>query len=160
MRALRFVMLSTLFVLSGIALAQSVTKKDADSGHAREKLIGSWHLVSMDEPGPDGNLRHITNRKGQLIYTLDGHMSVQVMYRNPPQASGTAPVQYAQGGYEASFGRYEIDDGRTFTFHVEGALVRTLIGKDLNRVYQFSGSQLIVKSPDPNEHWRAVWERY
>ena len=42
-------------------------------------------------------------------------MSVQVMYRNPQansQASSqattnAAPVQYAQGGYEASFGTYE-----------------------------------------------------
>jgi len=34
-------------------------------------------------------------------------------------------VQYAQGGYEASFGTYEIDESaHTFTYHVDGALVR------------------------------------
>jgi hypothetical protein len=53
-----------------------------------------------------------------------------------------------------------IDDDHTFTFQVEGALVRNLIGKDLKRVYELSGNQLIVKSPDPNEHWRVAWERY
>jgi hypothetical protein len=69
-------------------------------------------------------------------------------------------VQYAQGGYEASFGRYEIDErAHAFTYHVEGALVRTLIGKDLTRVYELSGKQLIVKSASPNEHWRVAWER-
>ncbi len=53
-------------------------------------------------------------------------MSVQVMYRNPPAGANAAPVQYAQGGYEASFGTYEIDEhAHNFTFHVEGALVRT-----------------------------------
>ena len=47
-----------------------------------------------------------------------------------------------------------------FTFHVEGALVRALIGKDLPRLYEFSGKQLIVKSTRTDEHWRVVWERY
>ena len=87
------------------------------------------------------------------------------MYRNPQANSQTtsnaAPAQYAQGGYEASFGTYEIDErAHTFTFHVEGALVRSLIGKDLRRVYDFSGKQLIVKSYSPDEHWRVAWEHY
>lgn len=70
-------------------------------------------------------------------------------------------MQYAHGGYEASFGTYEIDErAHNFTYHVEGALVRTLIGKDLTRVYDFSGNQLIVKSSSPDEHWRAAWEHY
>jgi hypothetical protein len=87
-------------------------------------------------------------------------MSVQVMYQNPPRATNAAPVQYAQGGYEASFGTYKIDDSHTFTYHVDGALVRTLIGKDLTRVYNFSDEQLIVKSSNPDEHWRVAWEHY
>jgi len=31
------------------------------------------------------------------------------MYRNPQAGTPAGPVQYAEGGYEASFGRYEID---------------------------------------------------
>jgi Lipocalin-like domain len=88
-------------------------------------------------------------------------MSVQVMYRNPQAGTNAAPVQYAQGGYEASFGTYKIDErAHNFTYHVEGALVRVLIGKDLVRVYDFSGKQLIMKSYSPNEHWRVAWEHY
>jgi hypothetical protein len=106
----------------------------------------------------------ITGDVVTVVYTGDGHMSVQVMYRNPQassEATSAAPVQYAQAGYEASFGTYDIDElAHHFTFHVEGALVRTLIGKDLTRVYEFSGKELIVKSPSPNEHWRAAWEHY
>ena len=127
--------------------------------HIRDRFIGAWRLVGLEEPGVDGNV-HKSDCTGLLVYTPDGHMSVQVMYRNPPAASSAAPVQYAQGGYEASFGRYQIDDSHTFTFHVEGALVRTLIGKDLKRVFELNGDQLIVKSPDPNEHWRVAWEHY
>ena len=47
-----------------------------------------------------------------------------------------------------------------FTFHVGGALVRSLIGKDLPRSFEFSGKQLIVKSTRPEEHWKVVWEHY
>ena len=39
------------------------------------------------------------------------------------------PEHCSQGGYEASFGSDQNNDAHTFTFHVEGALVRTLIAK-------------------------------
>jgi len=98
---------------------------------------------------------------GLAVFTRDGHMSVQVMERNPPAQTPAGPEQYSQGGYEASFGTYAIDDSaHTFTFHVEGALVRTLIGKDLPRAFEFSAKQLIVKSTRPDEHWRVAWEHY
>jgi hypothetical protein len=88
-------------------------------------------------------------------------MSVQVMERNPPAGTPAGPVQYAQGGYEASFGTYEVDArAHSFTYHVDGALVRTLISKDLTRLYEFSGKQLIVKSSRRDEHWRVAWEHY
>jgi len=88
-------------------------------------------------------------------------MSVQVMYRKPQAATQAGQVEYAQGGYEASFGTYEIDErAHSFTYHVDGALVRTLIGKYLPRAYEFSGNQLIVKSLNPKEHWKVAWEHY
>jgi hypothetical protein len=90
-----------------------------------------------------------------FVFTRDGKASVQVMYRTAP--TGNA---YAQSGYEASYGSYHIDSSSTFTFHIDGALVRTLIGKDLNRRYEISNNRLIVKSTDANEHWKVVWERY
>ncbi len=141
------------------ALAQSRSDGRDRSEDLRDRFVGAWRLVWLEEPGADGTV-HKADCTGLLIYTRDGHMSVQVMYSNPQTGSQAGPVQYAQGGYEASFGRYDIVDGHTFTFHVEGALVRTLIGKDLKRVYKFSGNQLIVHSPDPNEHWRVAWEHY
>jgi hypothetical protein len=71
------------------------------------------------------------------------------------------PEQYSQGGYEASYGSYTVDEqAHTFTFHVEGALVRSLIGKDLLRAFEISGNRMIVKSVRADEHWRVTWERY
>ena len=126
----------------------------------RDRLIGAWRLAWLEEQGADGK-PHRVDCSGLLVYTRDGHMSVQVMERNPQVGMPAGPVRYAQGGYEASFGTYEIDErAHSFTYHVEGALVRTLIGKGLTRVYDFSGKQLIVKSSSPDEHWRVVWEHY
>ena len=126
----------------------------------RDRFIGAWRLAWLEEPGADGRI-HRADCTGLLAYTRDGHMSVQVMYRNPQAATQAGQVQYAQGGYEASFGTYVVDEStHTFTYHVDGALVRTLIGKDLPRAYEFSGNQLIVKSVNPKEHWRVAWEHY
>jgi hypothetical protein len=126
----------------------------------RERFVGAWRLVSLEAPGPDGKI-HRADSTGLLVFTWDGHMSVQVMDRNPPPQAPVGPEQYSQGGYEATFGTFEIDESaHTFTFRVEGALVRTLIGKDLRRSFEFSGKQLIVKSTRPEEHWKVTWKHY
>lgn len=94
-----------------------------------------------------------------LVATEDGHLAIQVMYQNAESAQN-GPVQYAQGGHEASFGTYEIDQrASTFTYHVEGALVRTLIGQNQTRAYELSDDVMTVRSPDPTERWRARWQR-
>jgi len=149
------VVLSTVF---GFSLSAREHRSSTDSD--QDRFIGAWHLASLEEPDANGKL-HRADCAGLLVYTRDGHMSVQVMYRNPQSGGQSGSVQYAQGGYEASFGTYHIDENtHTFIFHVDGAMVRTLIGKDLPRVYELSGNKLIVKSSDTNEHWRVVWEHY
>jgi hypothetical protein len=126
----------------------------------RDRFIGAWRLVSLEEPGVD-RASQKADATGQFVFSRDGHASVQVMYRNVGTAAGAPPIQYAQSGYEATFGRYEVDEQtKTFTLHVEGALVRGLVGKDLPRLYEFAGNQLIVKPSSPDEHWRVTWERY
>ena len=57
-----------------VLCAQSQTKS------AKEQLIGAWHLVHIDASGPDGKPMPGPQPKGMLIYTRDGHMSVQLMY--------------------------------------------------------------------------------
>jgi hypothetical protein len=126
----------------------------------RDRFVGAWRLASLEQEGADGKI-HKSDSTGLLVFTRDGHMSVQVMERNPQTQTAAGPEQYSQGGYEASFGTYEIDDSaHSFTYHVEAALVRTLIGKDLSRAFEFSGKQLIVKSTRSDEHWRVAWEHY
>jgi hypothetical protein len=144
--------LAAVAVLGGLAGAQSSETKGA------QKLIGAWRLVAMEEPGPDGNLIHHTDRQGMLIYTRDGHMSVEVVY---PAAESAISNDYVLNGYEASFGSYDVnEEAHTVTHHVQGSVTRGLVGKDLPRVYRLSGARLIIKSSRPDEHWSVTWEHY
>jgi len=150
---------AALLVLSGVSLAQSAGYKDLTPGSDRERLIGAWHLVSMRESGTGGQSNSAAEIKGTLIYTRDGHMSVQLMY--PPLASGLSN-DYVLNGYEASFGSYDVDEAKhTVTHHVQGSITHGLVGKDLTRVYEFTNEgYLIIKSARPDEHWAVVWEHY
>ena len=149
----------TVLTLSGVSSAQSAEKPDA--GSAKEKLIGAWRLVWEDEQGADGKMKHIVDHKGTIVYTRDGHMSVQIMLPTEGRRDVDNPVRYDQGGYEAYYGTYEVNEqAQTVTHHVQGALVRALIGKDLTRVYRFSDGQLILKSSRPDEHWTIAWEHF
>ena len=95
---------------------------------------------------------------GIIMYTSDGHMAVQIRTRAP---SNNAAVQYDKDGYEGYYGTFIVNEkDHSVTHHVEGALVESLIGKDLTRVYEFSGKQLILHSSRADEHWRICWEKY
>jgi hypothetical protein len=158
MKALLSCTLAAVVAVGGLSMAQSPEKKDAGHGSAREKLIGAWHLVSMEEPGADGKLNHITDRQGMLMYTRDGHMSVQLML---PKSESGVSNDYVQNGYEASFGSYDVnEEAHIVTHHVEGSVTRGLVGKDLPRKFEFSGRQMIIKSIRPDEHWSVTWEHY
>jgi hypothetical protein len=152
---------SLLILVTALAGVTQSSRKDrgVDDG-VRDRFVGAWRLTWLEQQGADGKV-HRTDCCGMFVFTRDGHVSVQVMERGPKAQTPVGPEQYSQGGYEASYGRYEVNErAHTFTFHVEGALVRTLVGKDLPRAYEFSGRQLIVKSTRPDEHWRVAWERY
>jgi hypothetical protein len=155
------VSLGVVFFFIGISvITLSARQNRGVDERTRDQFIGAWRLASLESEGPDGKI-HRADSTGLLVFTRDGHMSVQVMERNPQAQPAAGPEHYSQGGYEASFGTYTIDERtHTFTFHVEGALVRTLVGKDLPRTFELSGKQLVVKSTRPEEHWRVAWERY
>ena len=134
------------------------TAPTSETTNIRGKLIGSWRLISRDEQYADGKIQTRTDAVGVIMYTADGHMAVQIMLPEKNEMPSN-PVQYQQAGYEAYQGTYTIDEkAQTVTHHVESALVRSLIGKDLTRVYRFEGKRLILKSSRSDEHWTIIWE--
>ena len=151
MNLIRFGILALLMTVSAVSQAQT-------GNSDRERLIGAWHLASIS--GPDGKPITTGVPVGMLLYTRDGHMSVQLMY---PKSAGALSNEYVENGYEASFGTYDINEAtHTVTHHVQGANTRDLlVCKDLPRVYQFStGGHLVIRSARPDEHWSVSWEHY
>ena len=143
-----------------MALSLTTWAQTAKNGSARERLIGAWHLVRIDAPGADGKPASALQPKGMLIYTQDGHMSVQLMY---PASANTLSNEYVQNGYEASFGSYDVDEAaRTVTHHVQGSVTGSrLVGKDLPRKFEFTADgRLTIRSTSPDEHWAVIWEHY
>lgn len=156
-------MTSRQFAVGAIAVLWAATGAQAADqrgvGSDRDKLIGAWHMVSMEEQAPDGTLSHHADRAAMLVYTADGHVSVQVMYPASEIAS-TTNSPYSQAGYEASFGSYDVDEqAHIVTHHVQGALGRALVGKILPRLMQFSADgHLTLRSARPEEKWSVTWE--
>jgi hypothetical protein len=146
--------------LAPLALLAGCEAMAAAPGSPANPLVGSWHIVWMDNQDASGKTIRRTDRQGQLIYTPDGHMSVQVMYPQGEAQEPEGPVQYASGGYEASYGRYDIDQTHhTVTHHVQAAMMHALVGRDLPRFYSFADGRLTLRSTDPKEHWSVTWER-
>ena len=154
MKSLLCFLLAALGSLTALSQANSDGKKTSSD---QQRLVGAWHLVSLGDIGPDGKMNIVAGLNGNLIYTADGHMSVQIMY--PPSAS-TLSNDYVLNGYEASFGSYDVDDAKhTVTHHVAGSITHGLVGKDLQRAYQITNDgRLVIRSTSPDERWQVVWE--
>ena len=148
---------SVLVITLGFGCVAHTQVPIASRNSAEDRLVGAWRLVRIDAPGA-GTASGVPQPKGMLIYTRDGHMSVQLMY---PAAAKAPDSEYLRNGYEASFGSYDINEAaHTVTHHVEGSITReALVGKDLPRHYQFANDgRLIIRSVDVNETWSALWE--
>jgi len=119
------------------ALTRSGSQERAANQRIQDRFIGAWRLAWLEEPDPDGNL-HKVDCSGLLVYTPVCARRLRGLLRHLSDQRERSHI----------------------TFHVEGALVRSLTGKDLSRLFELSGNQLIVKSSNPNEHWRVAWEHY
>jgi hypothetical protein len=109
-----------LAMLPGGASAQQKSMKDL--------LVGSWTLLLADDIKEDGT--HVPgfgpNPDGSLIFTADGHYSLQIIrYARPAFAAkdplkGTADENKAAiQGMISHFGTYTVDEAnKTVTFRV------------------------------------------
>jgi hypothetical protein len=160
MRSMRNSVWVAVLAIAGIVQVQSAKTQEAGHVSDRERLIGAWHLERIDSREPDGKPSDAPQPKGILIYTRDGHMSVQLMY---PESARLPSNQYVREGYEASFGSYDVDEAtHTLTHHVQGSNTRDrLVGKDLPRVYTLTDDgHLIIRSANRKERWSVTWQHY
>lgn len=147
----------------------------AQTPSSKEKLVGTWRLVSRVVTSEDGRVLSDSGLGatpvGLLIYDSTGHMAGQLM-RPSRSAMGDCSVSVADVanntqtvcGYDAYFGEYTIDENKhTIVHHVEGALAPIDVGKNLVRHFELQGDTLklvlTTESPQGKEIRTLTWER-
>ena len=141
------------------------------------RLAGTWRLVSRLDKTPDGRIVPEPNLGSDptaiLFYDLYGNMSVQLMKKNRnslnsnliPAKESSLTNSSSIAGYDAYFGRYEIDSlNKIITHVIEGALVSSDVGKRLKRNFEFKDDKLFLSLETTNENAGKVtriliWEK-
>jgi hypothetical protein len=121
-------------------------------------VVGTWHLLRIESPGPDGKPSESPQPTGMLIYTRDGHAAVQLMY---PQKS--LQNEFVHDGYEATFGTFDLDEGKhQLVYHIQGSATRErLVGTSETLHYDLPDSRhMIIRPTQTDQHWSVTWERY
>lgn len=103
-------------------------------------LPGTWRLLSRIDHDAEGRVRPEpglgSDPEALLIYDRAGHFSAQFMRRD----------RSGPGGFDAYFGRYEIDEASgTVTQTLAGALDPALVGAALSRVMTVAGDDLTIR---------------
>lgn len=150
--------------IAGLAWTAGLAAGQATQAGERQRLVGVWELVSLQDHRPNGEVLDWMGKKpsGTLIYGSDGHMAVQIM-RDPRPSAGSmwstdgrdllpsAPandIRDAYRGYYAYFGTWEVDErAHRVTHHIRGSLRSVEVGANYVRPYEFSGEQLLFRSP-------------
>lgn len=138
----------------------------------RDKFIGSWKLIIYETRTSKGQTYEENDYIGQLIYSKDGHMSVQMVKPNRPkfpddlEERSNEDVITAFEGYGGYFGTYTINEEKgIITHHLMGAHVPNWEGMDFERFYRFIGDKLELtsrpfRSEDIEIYQYILWERF
>jgi hypothetical protein len=127
----------------------------SDRGILSSQLPGTWELDSRVDVTESGE-RHPEPSLGEdpialLIYDRSGHFAAQFMKRDRSVAvlDGAAAGpnnSRAQGGYDAYFGTYTVDDAQgTVTQRLLGSLSNENVGAVLTRAMRVIGDTLVIQ---------------
>jgi hypothetical protein len=130
------------------------------------QLPGTWELVSRIDMTASGE-RCLEPSLGDdpvavLFYDRSGHFAAQFMKRDrsasaPDAPSGAPNNSRAQGGYDAYFGTYTVDDARgTVTQRLLGALSNENVGSVLTRAMSVQGNTLTIALQTTSLNGEAV----
>lgn len=141
---------------------------------ARERLVGSWRLVSFAYELSNGATVDAYGHKpvGLLMYDDLGYVAAQIM--NPDRSRfatgdrrlGTLEeLHSAMEGYIAYFGTYEVFEDDGYVIHRElGDVFPNAVGTRQKRFFAFEGDRLVLRVPPVvlgGERMTAtiIWER-
>jgi hypothetical protein len=118
-----------------------------------KRFVGAWRLASVETRTENGSVFRRGRRKGYLIYSGDGYMSVAFMKEGRPRFAsgdiwgGTVEEKVAAiDGYVSYCGRYEVKEGRVI-HRIEVSLFPNWVGEDQERAYELDGDRLTLSTP-------------
>lgn len=123
-----------------------------------QNILGTWELARFEITGKDGSIKNWgPNPRGQLIYTVDGHMSVSI--NRDPQPAGSE-AQSILNSILFYAGTYSID-GDIIRHKVTLASSPERVGRDMVRYAEFHEDEIHLKTPEEsygvaNLVWRRV----
>jgi len=118
-------------------------------------LPGTWELLSRTDVNAAGEPQNEASLGSDpialLIYDRSGHFAAQFMKRDrsatviiDPQSAGSNNTR-AQGGYDAYFGSYSVDDAAgSVNQRLVGALSAESVGLEITREMQVEGDCLVI----------------
>lgn len=143
--------------------------------------VGTWRFVADQEiNSEDKVINQDTSVNGMLIYTADGNMSVQLIWKGTRQPMMSDSIMkhdgYSTGlgighntwtpeqnsllidTYDGYFGTYAIDVSENIVTHtVNGNLRPEKTPVVYKRKFFIKGDTLFLRSVDPTFKWQAVW---
>jgi len=139
----------------------------------RDRLVGTWKLVSAEYTMKDGSQRPYGNLgprgKGFLIYAADGYMCADLVNPDRPRWGDVVhptmeeKLSAAEGTF-AYCGRYEIDAAGKQIVHLPEVASRPdYVGSRQVRPYKFEGGRLVLSDVETEEpgavRWKVIWEK-
>jgi hypothetical protein len=141
----------------------------ADDAELRQKIIGTWKLVSVvyeDQATRERTPVYGEHPKGIQIATPQGRWLALMTGENRPVPKTDEERAQALKTMIAYTGRYRVEDGNVIT-KVEAAWNEAWVGTEQVRAIRFEGDKLYIESPPmphPNINNKVVrviveWER-
>jgi hypothetical protein len=127
-------------------------------------FIGGWQLVSCINRHPDGSADHPIGPDplGQIMYSLDGHMTAQLIRTTKAEAA-PLDLPYVSGpmpDYAGYFGSFTVDAARGVVIHhVNGSSSPGMVGTDQERHFRFDGDKLILGAEVGADRMEIVWQK-
>src|SRR5205823_3129528 len=146
---------SILLLLAALLYSAQAPKQFARRSMSDE-FVGAWKLISFERRTAAGEVTYPMgqNPVGRLTYDALGRMSAQIMQPDRPKPQGAVPASWsaeekaaAFDGFIAYYGTFSVSaTERVVIHHVEASLYPQWVGSDQRRMYEFLGSQLILRA--------------
>jgi hypothetical protein len=173
-----------IFLLPLFFFMQSCgTTPDETTKGNKETLAGSWKFIADQELDQENKVcKQDTAVSGLLIYTNDGKMSVQLLWRKTRGPLFNDSIMEQDGrsaglglgfntwnldqtrriidSYDAYFGIYDVDwDKKIVTHTITGNFRPERPGFSYKRAFRIKDDTLFLKSTDTTKRWQIAWLR-